>query len=98
MFEECDKIFLKNKKRQFGRESYKNLPDDEKQRQFEYKKRYYEVRKKLASSLNKISGFSYKSKNATILGHSGMQVLAIRLDENAAILGHFDMFVLKEFK
>ena len=54
--------------------------------------------KKIASSLNKISDFRYKSKNATILGHSGLQFLAISLDENAAILGQSDVFEPKEFK
>lgn len=62
------------------------------------KKYIMKSEKKLASSLNKISGFRYKSKNATILGHSGLQFLAINLDENAAILGQSDVFVPKEFK
>ena len=39
------KFFLKNKKkktRQYGRERCKNLPDNEKQKLVEYRKKYYE--------------------------------------------------------
>ena len=44
------KIFLKKKKKQkiireYGREQYNNLPENEKQRLVEYKKRYYEMQK-----------------------------------------------------
>ena len=41
-------IFLKkkkNKKRQHGSESYKNLPEDEKQKLVEYRKIYYRMQK-----------------------------------------------------
>ena len=43
------KIFLRKKKKknqQCGRERYKNLPEDEKQKLVEYRKEYYRMRKK----------------------------------------------------
>ena len=41
------KVFLKKrkKKQQRGWEQYKNLPEDEKQKLVEYKKRYYKMTK-----------------------------------------------------
>ena len=40
------KIFLKKKKkRQYGREYYKHLSEDEKQKLDEYSKKYYRIRK-----------------------------------------------------
>ena len=42
------KIFLKKKKeknQQFGRERYKNLSGDEKQKLVRYRKKYYSMRK-----------------------------------------------------
>ena len=35
----------KKKKQQYGREQYKNLPEDEKQKPVEYRKKYYRMRK-----------------------------------------------------
>ena len=35
----------KKKKRQYGHERYKNLPEDEKQKLVEYSKKYYKMRK-----------------------------------------------------
>ena len=43
-------VFLKNKKKkkgQHGREQYKNLAEDEKTRLVEYRKKYYDMRKKM---------------------------------------------------
>ena len=34
------------KQQQYGCEPYKNLPEDEKQRLIEYRKKYYKIRKK----------------------------------------------------
>ena len=40
------KVFLKKKnKQQYGREQYKNLLADEKQKFLEYRKKYYKMRK-----------------------------------------------------
>ena len=42
------KFFLKKKKKNnssIGHERYKNLPEDEKQKLFEYRKQYYKMRK-----------------------------------------------------
>ena len=36
----------KEKKRQYGHEQYKNLPEDEKQKHVECRKKYYKMRKK----------------------------------------------------
>ena len=35
----------KRKKRQYGSERYKNLPEDKKQRLVKYRKKYYKMRK-----------------------------------------------------
>ena len=35
----------KKKKQQYGREQYKNLPEDEKQKLVEYRKKCYRMRK-----------------------------------------------------
>ena len=42
------KIFLrkKSKKRQYGRERYKDLSENEKQKLVEYRRKYYRIRKK----------------------------------------------------
>ena len=42
------KVFLKKKKRkqQYGHERYKNLSEYQKQKLVEYRKKYYEMRKK----------------------------------------------------
>ena len=88
----------KKRKGEYGRERYKNLSEDKKERLVEHRKRYYEMQKKkiiTARSLNTISAFSYKSKNVTILRQPRFQLLAIRVDENAAILGHPDVFEIK---
>ena len=45
--EKDTKIFLKKKKRktQYGHECYENFSEDEKEKLFEYRKKYYRVRK-----------------------------------------------------
>ena len=40
------KIFLQEKKPQYGCERYKNLSEDEKNKLVEYRKKYYKMRKK----------------------------------------------------
>ena len=47
------KIFLKkkNKKRQYGRERYNNLSEDEKQKLAGYRTKYYSIRKKFLLKL-----------------------------------------------
>ena len=51
------KVFLKKikkKQQQYGRERYKNLPVDEKQKLVEYRKKYYKMKNLLA--LSSLSG------------------------------------------
>ena len=48
------KVFLKKikgKKQQYGSECYKNLPEDEKQKLAEYRKKYYKMRKNVLLQL-----------------------------------------------
>ena len=47
------KVFLKKKKRkqQYGRERYKNLSEYQKQKLIEYRKKYYEMRKKRPNTI-----------------------------------------------
>ena len=47
--ERLQKVFpkKKSKKRHYGHERYNNLSEDEKQKLVEYRKKYYEMRKKL---------------------------------------------------
>ena len=39
------KVFLKKKKQHYGCKSYKYLPENEKQKLAEYRKKYYKMRK-----------------------------------------------------
>ena len=46
------KVFLKKnqkKKQQYGREQFKHLPEDEKQKLTEYRKKYCKIRKNVLS-------------------------------------------------
>lgn len=42
-------FFLKTKKEQYNCKQYKNLAEDEKLSQIEYRKKYYKIQKKKAS-------------------------------------------------
>ena len=87
----------KNKKREYCGERYMNFKKmkNEKQRLAQYRKRSSETKKIIARLLNKISVFSYKSKNATVLRKPGFEFLTIKVDEYAAILAHPGTFEIK---
>ena len=51
-------VFLKKKKkRQYGRERYKNLSEDEKRKLIEYRKKYYKMKKIPYYSYEKLFSF-----------------------------------------